>query len=109
MRSEPSSIFFAGRDDYAQQESHFLDSCFLCQKSLGKNCDIFMYRGNTPFCSQECRQEQVEIDEAKQRRWKRNSVKKSSDSTTTTTITTTSKSSSSPSKDVRNEIVAVVV
>lgn len=27
-------------------------------------------RGNAPFCSQECRQEQIEMDEANEKRWK---------------------------------------
>ncbi|EPS59539.1 hypothetical protein M569_15266, partial [Genlisea aurea] len=49
-------------------QPHFLDSCFLCRKSLGRKCDIFMYKGNTPFCSIECRQEQIEIDEAREKR-----------------------------------------
>ncbi|XP_052210931.1 FCS-Like Zinc finger 2-like [Diospyros lotus] len=52
-----------------QPESHFLDSCFLCKKPLSHNKDIFMYRGDTPFCSEECRQEQIEMDEAKERKW----------------------------------------
>lgn len=46
---------------------HFLDSCFRCKKPLGGNRDIFMYRGDTPFCSEECRQEQIERDEAKEK------------------------------------------
>ncbi|XP_076886670.1 FCS-Like Zinc finger 3-like [Bidens hawaiensis] len=50
--------------------AHFLEACSLCSKPLGHNTDIYMYRGNNPFCSQECRQEQIEIDEAKERRWK---------------------------------------
>ncbi|WOL16686.1 hypothetical protein Cni_G25474 [Canna indica] len=45
---------------------HFLHSCFLCQKPLASNCDIFMYRGNLPFCSKECREEQIEMDEGKE-------------------------------------------
>ncbi|KAI4311614.1 hypothetical protein MLD38_036496 [Melastoma candidum] len=45
-----------------REEPHFLDSCFLCDKPLGNNSDIFMYRGDTPFCSEECRQEQMELD-----------------------------------------------
>ncbi|KAK8945669.1 hypothetical protein KSP40_PGU002034 [Platanthera guangdongensis] len=49
---------------------HFLDSCFLCSKSLAGNGDIFMYRGDTPFCSEKCRMEQIEMDEEKERRWK---------------------------------------
>ncbi|KAG6577647.1 Protein MARD1 [Cucurbita argyrosperma subsp. argyrosperma] len=54
-------------------QPHFLDSCFLCRKRLGNNTDIFMYRGDTPFCSEECRQEQIEIDEAKEKKWRRSS------------------------------------
>ncbi|GAV71795.1 DUF581 domain-containing protein [Cephalotus follicularis] len=55
---------------YNHQESHFLEACFLCNRPLGLNSDIFMYRGNTPFCSNECRQEQIEIDEGKEKSWK---------------------------------------
>ncbi|PON99793.1 Zf-FLZ domain containing protein [Trema orientale] len=62
----------AGTEDY-NHESHFLEACFLCRKPLGYNTDIFMYRGNTPFCSKECRQEQIEFDEAKEKSWKMSS------------------------------------
>ncbi|OVA12724.1 Protein of unknown function DUF581 [Macleaya cordata] len=57
------------------QLPHFLESCFLCKKPLGNNRDIFMYRGDTPFCSEECRQEQIEIDEAKEKNWNLSSMK----------------------------------
>ncbi|KAL6279832.1 hypothetical protein ACE6H2_016713 [Prunus campanulata] len=50
-------------------QPHFLEACFLCKKPLGDNRDIFMYRGDTPFCSEECRDEQIEIDEAKEKNW----------------------------------------
>ncbi|XP_071917588.1 FCS-Like Zinc finger 2-like [Coffea arabica] len=50
-------------------QAHFLDACFLCKKPLGSNKDIFMYRGDTPFCSEECRQEQIEMDESKEKSW----------------------------------------
>ncbi|KAI3498395.1 hypothetical protein L1887_34169 [Cichorium endivia] len=63
MRS--AALSYAG-----YEEPHFLEACTLCSKPLGHNSDIFMYRGNTPFCSQECRQEQIENDEARERRWK---------------------------------------
>ncbi|KAL1802418.1 hypothetical protein DCAR_0933993 [Daucus carota subsp. sativus] len=66
----------------AFEDSHFLESCFLCRKSL-HNCDIFMYRGNTPFCSQECRQEQIEIDEGSERKWKVSSSSKRSSTSST--------------------------
>ncbi|BAT75773.1 FCS-Like Zinc finger 2-like [Vigna umbellata] len=52
---------------FEDHHSHFLAACFLCKKTLGDNRDIFMYRGDTPFCSQECRQEQIDIDEAKEK------------------------------------------
>ncbi|KDP28898.1 hypothetical protein JCGZ_14669 [Jatropha curcas] len=56
---------------YSGDEPHFLEACFLCRKPLGCNSDIFMYRGNTPFCSKECRQEQIEMDESrKKKNWK---------------------------------------
>lgn len=52
---------------FEDHQPHFLAACFLCKKPLGDNRDIFMYRGDTPFCSEECRQEQIEIDEAKEK------------------------------------------
>ncbi|XVF10953.1 hypothetical protein REPUB_Repub07fG0227700 [Reevesia pubescens] len=63
----PARFYDARFEDIHQP--HFLDSCFLCKKPLGGNRDIFMYRGDTPFCSEECRQEQIEIDEAKEKNW----------------------------------------
>ncbi|KAI5010924.1 hypothetical protein ZWY2020_013077 [Hordeum vulgare] len=47
---------------------YFLEECSLCGKSLSG--DIFMYRGDTPFCSEECRQQQIEVDRARHRRKK---------------------------------------
>ncbi|EOA17547.1 hypothetical protein CARUB_v10005906mg [Capsella rubella] len=55
-------------DNSSFGQPHFLDSCFLCKKRLGDNRDIFMYRGDTPFCSEECREEQIERDEAKEKK-----------------------------------------
>lgn len=31
---------------------------------------LIFCRGNTPFCSKECREEQIEFDEAKEKNWK---------------------------------------
>lgn len=47
--SSMSSPRFAGGRKYSdttrfQQQPHFLDACFLCNKPLGFNRDIFMYR-----------------------------------------------------------------
>ncbi|KAL9999185.1 putative transcription factor interactor and regulator LIM family [Helianthus debilis subsp. tardiflorus] len=63
--SPRSGRFLHGR--FEEQQPHFLDTCFLCKKPLGHNRDIFMYRGDTPFCSEDCRSEQIYIDETKQK------------------------------------------
>uniref|UniRef100_A0ACD5V5A6 Uncharacterized protein n=2 Tax=Avena sativa TaxID=4498 RepID=A0ACD5V5A6_AVESA len=54
---------------------HFLDACFLCRKPIASNRDIFMYRGDIPFCSEECRREQMDADEDMERKEK-NTAKK---------------------------------
>ncbi|KAJ0240607.1 FCS-Like Zinc finger 1 [Hirschfeldia incana] len=68
--SSPRSVVSGRFHDFKFdiQQPHFLDSCFLCKKPLGDNRDIYMYRGDTPFCSEECRQEQIERDEAKEKK-----------------------------------------
>nr|ACG46758.1 hypothetical protein [Zea mays] len=53
---------------------HFLDACFLCRKPLAGNRDIFMYRGDTAFCSDECRSAQMAADEAAEKRRKARAV-----------------------------------
>ncbi|GAU28545.1 hypothetical protein TSUD_157030 [Trifolium subterraneum] len=63
--SRTSGRFYDAR--FEDHQPHFLEACSLCNKSLGDNKDIFMYRGDTPFCSEECRQEQIEIDELKEK------------------------------------------
>ncbi|KVH91918.1 uncharacterized protein LOC112529407 [Cynara cardunculus var. scolymus] len=64
LSSPRSGRIFHGR---FEEQPHFLDACFLCKKPLGPNRDIFMYRGDTPFCSEECRAEQIDIDESKEK------------------------------------------
>ncbi|XP_062229829.1 FCS-Like Zinc finger 7-like isoform X2 [Phragmites australis] len=48
----------------AMARLHYLQSCFLCKKNIACNRDIFMYKGDAAFCSEDCRQEQMDIDEA---------------------------------------------
>ncbi|KAM3192457.1 hypothetical protein ACQJBY_069590 [Aegilops geniculata] len=48
----------------AARRHHFLDSCFLCKKSISRDRDIFMYKGDAAFCGEECRQDQMAMDEA---------------------------------------------
>lgn len=67
-RSPRFSFFLSDCDD--EGAHHFLDSCHLCKKPIGGGRDIFMYRGDTPFCSEECRQERIEMDEAQEKRIK---------------------------------------
>ncbi|KAL8542607.1 hypothetical protein ACS0TY_003477 [Phlomoides rotata] len=89
------------RQGYYADKPHFLDSCSLCRKALGQNSDIYMYRGDTPFCSQECRQEQIDVDEANQKRWKISSKRSN-------TVKDSSKESDT-NKAVRTGTVAVAV
>ncbi|KAF8027269.1 hypothetical protein BT93_E0241 [Corymbia citriodora subsp. variegata] len=68
VRSSPRSArFYDAR--FEDHQPHFLETCFLCQKRLGSNRDIFMYRGELAFCSEDCRQEQIELEETKERSW----------------------------------------
>ncbi|KAK9110644.1 hypothetical protein Sjap_018704 [Stephania japonica] len=45
----------------------FLRACGLCNKRLGPGRDIYMYRGDTAFCSLECRQQRMNQDERKEK------------------------------------------
>lgn len=63
----PRGFFLSDDDEGAH---HFLDSCHLCKKPIAGGRDIYMYRGDTPFCSEECRQEQIEMDEGEEKRLK---------------------------------------
>lgn len=48
---------------------HFLRTCGLCKCHLAPGRDIYMYRGDTAFCSLECREEQMKQDQRKEK-WK---------------------------------------
>ncbi|PKA58880.1 hypothetical protein AXF42_Ash000973 [Apostasia shenzhenica] len=69
----PPPLWFFFHEFSDEEHRHFLDSCSLCKKPLAGNGDIFMYRGDMPFCSVECRLEQIEIDEAREKNWKKQS------------------------------------
>uniref|UniRef100_A0A0E0K1U7 FLZ-type domain-containing protein n=1 Tax=Oryza punctata TaxID=4537 RepID=A0A0E0K1U7_ORYPU len=43
--------------------SSFLQRCFLCRKELADGKDIYMYRGDSAFCSVDCRCRQILMDE----------------------------------------------
>ncbi|XP_042447508.1 FCS-Like Zinc finger 17-like isoform X2 [Zingiber officinale] len=44
----------------------FLKTCFLCKTELSPHEDVYMYRGDQGFCSEECRGHQILIDERKE-------------------------------------------
>ncbi|ONK71831.1 uncharacterized protein A4U43_C04F12840 [Asparagus officinalis] len=70
LRSMPWSPRVTSWDQSSSDEEpqrYFLDSCFLCKTPLHLGDDIYMYKGDTPFCREECRQEQIDIDEAEER------------------------------------------
>ncbi|KAL8141434.1 hypothetical protein V2J09_007455 [Rumex salicifolius] len=46
----------------------FLNTCFMCKESLHLNDDVYMYQGITAFCSEDCRQRQIDIDHPPRRR-----------------------------------------
>ncbi|KAL4296085.1 hypothetical protein GQ457_12G005730 [Hibiscus cannabinus] len=41
----------------------FLQHCFLCRQKLLPGKDIYMYKGDRGFCSEECRCRQIFMDE----------------------------------------------
>ncbi|KAH9295892.1 hypothetical protein KI387_039480 [Taxus chinensis] len=57
MSLSPFAQFLAPQTDY------FLQACSLCKLRLGPGKDIYMYRGDAAFCSAECRNEQIVVDE----------------------------------------------
>ncbi|XP_062228481.1 uncharacterized protein LOC133926523 [Phragmites australis] len=46
----------------------FLKACGLCNRRLGPGRDTFIYMGEVAFCSHECRQQQMNIDELKEKK-----------------------------------------
>ncbi|XP_027368014.1 protein MARD1-like [Abrus precatorius] len=43
---------------------NFLSFCYTCKNRLEETKDIFIYRGEKAFCSQECRHQEIVLDEA---------------------------------------------
>jgi hypothetical protein len=43
--------------------ANFLSACCLCKRQLSHGKDIYMYRGDKAFCSEECRYQQILMDE----------------------------------------------
>ncbi|KAJ4851064.1 hypothetical protein Tsubulata_048938 [Turnera subulata] len=66
----------------------FLKTCHLCNRRLVPSRDIYMYRGDSAFCSLECRQQQMSVDERKEK-CSLASKKESTASTTTSSEVST--------------------
>ncbi|XP_062087936.1 FCS-Like Zinc finger 17-like [Humulus lupulus] len=47
-------------------DSCFLKTCHLCNKGLSLDKEVYMYRGDQGFCSIECRDRQIYLDEIKE-------------------------------------------
>ncbi|GMY11315.1 FCS-Like Zinc finger 5-like [Fagus crenata] len=65
-RATKSTILRRNSGDFIET-SHFLHTCGLCQRRLPPGRDIYMYRGDTAFCSLECREQQMKQDERKEK------------------------------------------
>ncbi|XP_048574854.1 uncharacterized protein LOC125556104 [Triticum urartu] len=44
----------------------FSGACSLCRRELSPDKDVYMYRGDQGFCSEECRRQQILSDEARE-------------------------------------------
>ncbi|KAK9011709.1 hypothetical protein V6N11_039792 [Hibiscus sabdariffa] len=53
--------------DVTTTTAPFLRSCWLCNRRLAPARDVYMYRGDTAFCSVECREKQMKKDERKEK------------------------------------------
>ncbi|XP_041015880.1 FCS-Like Zinc finger 5-like [Juglans microcarpa x Juglans regia] len=59
----PRNLRRSSADFVETTSANFLRSCSLCKRRLVPSRDIYMYRGDTAFCSLECRQQQMNQDE----------------------------------------------
>jgi endogenous inhibitor of DNA gyrase (YacG/DUF329 family) len=56
------SFFFFDDEPLGEPGMPAQDSCALCSKHLARDSDVFMYKGDTPFCSEDCRDDQMRLD-----------------------------------------------
>ncbi|OEL14010.1 hypothetical protein BAE44_0024971 [Dichanthelium oligosanthes] len=66
-RAAPAGLRRNSADFSAAETAAFLRACGLCNRRLGPGRDTFMYRGDTAFCSLECRQQHITIEEWKEK------------------------------------------
>ncbi|KAK8556042.1 hypothetical protein V6N13_070113 [Hibiscus sabdariffa] len=52
-----------GENGSSFQPENFLSFCFTCRKNLSPGKDIYIYRGEKAFCSEECRYQEMMLEE----------------------------------------------
>ena len=67
MAASVASSFFFDDEQAGDRGVAAMDACALCDKPLARENDIFMYRGDTPYCSDECRHKQMRVDAVSER------------------------------------------
>uniref|UniRef100_M8C4X1 Uncharacterized protein n=1 Tax=Aegilops tauschii TaxID=37682 RepID=M8C4X1_AEGTA len=53
-----------GAGDHDRRHFLKLDPCFLCKRRIASNHHAYMYTGDAAFCSEDRRQEQMDMDAA---------------------------------------------
>ncbi|KAK2970009.1 hypothetical protein RJ640_008349 [Escallonia rubra] len=66
IRKLSKPMFKFGGTPSSSRGSCFLKSCYLCNKRLCPDKDVYMYRGDQGFCSVECRTRQIYLDEIRE-------------------------------------------
>ncbi|KAJ4717689.1 Protein of unknown function (DUF581) [Melia azedarach] len=57
---------YSSKQPTDHQYSCYLKSCHLCNKKLSLDKEVYMYRGDQGFCSIECRDRQIVVDEMRE-------------------------------------------
>ncbi|XP_040999047.1 FCS-Like Zinc finger 17-like [Juglans microcarpa x Juglans regia] len=65
-KSQPTSEARDHVQTKSLEYSRFLKTCRLCSKKLSPRKDVYMYRGDQGFCSVECRDSEVVLDEMRE-------------------------------------------
>ncbi|XP_044487077.1 FCS-Like Zinc finger 8-like [Mangifera indica] len=61
--SEKSNFPLEKNNNNNNNNNNFLSFCHTCKKNLEQKNDIYIYRGEKAFCSQECRYQEILLDE----------------------------------------------
>ncbi|KAK9096749.1 hypothetical protein Sjap_022246 [Stephania japonica] len=67
LSASPRSITARRHSADFLETTHFLRVCGLCKRRLAPTRDIYMYKGDAAFCSLDCRQQQMNLDELKEK------------------------------------------